>query len=82
MPRLRHAIAAPFMARQADGDWVFSAATIVGLTAQNVVPAATWYPAPRGARDGAAHAATGVVSKIAVDVVREFMPARFRRKAH
>jgi hypothetical protein len=72
--RLRHAIASPFVARKRDGRTVFSPATVAGIAAQNVVPAATWYPAPRGVRDGAAHAASGVVSKMIVDVVREFLP--------
>jgi hypothetical protein len=79
-PRLRHALLAPFMARTADGQWRFSVATVAGLTAQNVVPAATWYPASGGVRDGIAHASTGVLSKMAVDVFREFAPARFTRK--
>ena len=78
-PRLRHAMAAPFMARTADGAWVFSPATVAGLAAENVIPAATWYPAPRGVRDGAAHVLTGVLSKMAVDVAHEFMPKRLRR---
>ena len=80
VPRMGHALTAPFKARTADGEWVWSAATVAGLTAQNVVPAATWYPAPRGIRDGAAHVVTGVVSKIAVDVLHEFMPKAFQRK--
>lgn len=80
VPRLRHAVAAPFMARTHEGDWVFSPATVAGITAENVVPAATWYPAPRGVHDGAAHAATGVLSKVAVDIVREFLPKRLKGK--
>jgi hypothetical protein len=78
-PRLGHAVAAPFKARTADGQWVFSPATVAGLTAENVVPAATWYPASGGVRNGAAHVATSVLSKMAVDVLREFMPKRFRK---
>ena len=79
-PRLRHAAAAPFMARTRDGDWVFSPATVAGIAAENIVPAATWYPAPRGVHDGTAHAASGVLSKMAIDVVREFWPKRFKGK--
>jgi hypothetical protein len=79
-PRLRHAVASPFKARTADGSWVFTPATVAGLAAQNVIPAATWYPAPRGVRDGAAHATSGILSKMAVDVFREFVPPRFTRK--
>lgn len=78
--RLAHALAGPFKARTPDGRWVFSPATVAGLTAQNVIPALTWYPAPRGARDGAAHALSSVASKMAVDVFREFVPPRLTRK--
>jgi hypothetical protein len=78
--RLQHAVSAPFKARTSDGAWVFSPATIAGLAAQNVVPAATWYPEPRGVRDGAAHIASDVLAKMAVDVFREFVPPRWPRK--
>jgi hypothetical protein len=78
-PRLAHAMAATFKARKMNGEWEFSPATVLGLTAQAVVPAATWYPAPHGVRDGAAHAASAVLSKMAVDVVKEFLPERFRK---
>jgi len=78
-PRLGHALAAPFKARRKDGQWEFSPATVLGLTAQSVIPAATWYPAPHGVRDGVAHAASAVLSKMAVDVVKEFLPERFRK---
>ncbi|HZR23964.1 MAG TPA: hypothetical protein VFA59_10280 [Vicinamibacterales bacterium] len=79
-PRLGHSLVSPFKARTRNGKWVFSPATIAGLTAQNVVPAATWYPEPRGVRDGVAHAASGVLSKMAVDVLREFIPPRWVKK--
>jgi len=78
-PRLSHALTAPFKARNRNGQWEFSPATVLGLTAQSVIPAATWYPAPNGVRDGVAHAASGVLSKMAVDVVKEFLPERFRK---
>lgn len=78
-PRLGHAVLAPFKARTGDGRWVFSPATVVGMTAENVVPAATWYPAPHGVRSGAAHVATSVLTKMAVDVMREFLPKRFTK---
>ena len=78
-PRLGHAVLAPFKARTADGRWVFSPATVVGMTAENVVPAATWYPAPHGVRSGVAHVATSVLTKMAVDVMREFLPTRFTK---
>jgi hypothetical protein len=76
-PRLRHALGAPFMARTSDGEWEFSPATVAGIAAENVIPAATWYPQPRGVRAGAAHVVNGVFSKMATDVVREFMPKRW-----
>ena len=78
-PRLGHALAAPFKARKPNGQWEFSPATVLGITAQNVIPAATWYPAPHGVRDGAAHAVSGILSKMAVDVVKEFVPERYRK---
>lgn len=77
-PRLRHALSSPFLARTRDGRRVLSPATAAGLVAEHVIPASTWYPAERGARDGFRHAATGVISKMTVDVVREFVP--FPRK--
>ena len=72
-PRLRHAMHSPFSARRRDGHEVFSLATVAGLTAENVIPAATWYPAPRGTRDGLVHAGGGIAAKIAVDVFKEFI---------
>ncbi len=77
-PRLRHALVSPFVARTQSGQFVFSPATVASLAAENIIPASTWYPAPRGARDGLAHAGTGIVSKIGVDVVREFITIRRR----
>jgi hypothetical protein len=77
-PRLRHAMTSPFMARTRDGRRVFSLATVAGLTAENVVPATTWYPAPHGMRDGIADAAASVVSKMTVSAVKEFLPRRQR----
>lgn len=76
--RLRHAAGAPFTARRRDGQRVLSPAIVAGLLAGHVVSAATWYPAPRGARDGVSHAASGVVAKMAVDVFREFVHLRRR----
>jgi hypothetical protein len=73
VPRLKHAVSSPFVARTRDGRRVFSAATLAGLTAENVIPASTWYPAPRGTHDGALHTAAGIVSKMGVDLLREFV---------
>jgi len=74
--RFAHAITAPFKARTPDGQWVFSPATVTGITAENVIPATTWYPAPHGVHDGLAHVASGMLSKIAVDLVHEWWPRR------
>jgi hypothetical protein len=75
-PRLRHAMVAPLTARTRDGRRVPSPAIVAGFAAENVIPAATWYPAPHGTRDGLAHAASGVLSQMAVDVFREFVSLR------
>jgi hypothetical protein len=72
-PRLGHALSSPFMARTHTGRRVPSPATAAAIVAGQVVPAATWYPAPHGTRDGFAHAGTGILSKMAVDVFREFV---------
>ena len=74
--RLRHATSSPFMARTRDGTRVLSAASLAGFLAGHVVSASTWYPAPLGTRDGLKHGATSLVSKIGVDVFREFWPRR------
>jgi hypothetical protein len=74
--RLRHAVDSPFMARRRDGTRVLSAASLAGFLAGHVVSASTWYPAPRGARDGLKHAAMSLVSTIGVDVFKEFRPRR------
>ena len=74
--RLGHAASSPFMARTRHGRRVPSPATVASVLASHVVPASTWYPAPGGARDGLKHAASGVVGKIAVNVLREFWPRR------
>ena len=76
--RFGHAASSPFIARTRDGTRVLSPATVAGMLAGQVVPASTWYPAPRGARDGLTHVAADVVGKIALDVFREFRPRRAR----
>ena len=76
--RLRHAASSPFMARTRDGTRVLSAASLAGFLTGHVVSASTWYPAPLGTRDGLMHAATSLVSKIGVDVFKEFRPRRAR----
>jgi hypothetical protein len=75
-PRLRHALEAPFRARKRDGTEVWSGASVVGVLAGHVVSASTWYPAPLGARDGLKHAGISLVTKMGVDVFKEFRPGR------
>jgi hypothetical protein len=72
-PRLRHAASSPFMARTRDGRRVFSIATVAGLSAENIIPATTWYPAPRGTRDGVLHTTAGVAIKLGINIVHEFV---------
>jgi hypothetical protein len=72
-PRLRYALASPFTARTRAGRRVFSVATIAAQTAEHVVPAAAWYPRGRIMSDGVVLAATGVLSKMGVNVFREFV---------
>ncbi len=74
--RLHHAIDSPFMGRKRDGTRVLSAASLAGILTSHVVADATWYPAPLGTRDGLKHAGTGLLTKIAIDVFREFRPRR------
>ena len=70
--RLHHAVDSPFMGRTRTGRRVLSAASLAGVLAGNIVPAATWYPAPLGTRDGLKHAGTSLLTKIAIDVFKEF----------
>jgi hypothetical protein len=74
--RLHHAVDSPFMGRKRDGTRVLSAASLAGILASNVVPAATWYPAELGTRDGLKHAGTSLLTKIGIDVIKEFWPRR------
>ena len=71
--RLRHAVTAPFTARRRDGSETFSLATTTGMVAEHVIPAMTWYPTHRGARNGLLHAATSISAKIGIDTFREFV---------
>jgi hypothetical protein len=61
------------MARTRDGRRVFSIATVAGLSAENIIPATTWYPAPRGTRDGVLHTTAGVGIKLGINIVHEFV---------
>jgi hypothetical protein len=53
---------------------------VAGLAAENIIPAVTWYPEPRGARGGLAHAGSGILGKLGVDVFREFVTLRKPRQ--
>jgi hypothetical protein len=72
-PRLRHALSSPFKARTRDGRHVFSFATVAGHAAEHVVPASAWYPPGRIIRDGVIRGVAGVVTKMGVNVAREFV---------
>jgi hypothetical protein len=74
--RLRHALSSPFMARKKNGRRVLSGASLAGVVAGHVVSASTWYPAPHGARDGLQHAGVSLITKMGVDVFKEFRPRR------
>ena len=64
------------MGRKRNGTRVLSAASLTGILTSHVVPASTWYPAPLGTRDGLKHAGTSLLTKIGIDVVKEFWPRR------
>jgi hypothetical protein len=73
-PRFRYALISPFMARTRDGRSVFSVANIAAQVTENVVPASTWYPPGHVMSDGVGLAAAGVLAKMGVNVIREFLP--------
>jgi hypothetical protein len=72
-PRLAHAVASPFKARNRDGEWVWSPAIGASIVAAQVVPDATWYPSAPGPRDEFERTGTALLSKIGVRVFREFV---------
>ena len=74
--RLHHAVDSPFMGRRRNGTRVVSVASLAGILASNIVPAATWYPTDGGTREGVKHAGTGVLTKIGIDIFKEFWPRR------
>ena len=67
------------MARRRDGMRVLSAASLAGLLAGHIVSGSTWYPAPLGTRDGLKRGGISLVSKIGIDVFKEFRPHRSPR---
>jgi hypothetical protein len=74
--RLHHAVDSPFMGRKRDGTRVLSAASLAGILTGRVVATSTWYPAPLGARDGLTQAGVSLLTKIGLDVIKEFWPRR------
>ena len=74
--RLHHAADSPFMGRTRTGRRVLSAASLAGILAGPLVADATWYPAPLGTRDGLKHAGTSLLTKIGLDVAKEFWPRK------
>jgi hypothetical protein len=72
-PRLRHTLKSPFVARTRGGRQVFSVATVAAQVAEHVIPASVWYPEGRVMSDGVALAVVGVVSKMGVNLIREFV---------
>ncbi len=76
--RLHHAVDSPFMARRRDGTRALSAASLAGVLAGHIA-SSTWYPAPLGTRDGLKRAGMSLVSKIGIDVFKEFRPHRSPR---
>jgi hypothetical protein len=72
-PRFRHGVRSPFMARTRAGREVFSLATVAGQVTEHIVPASAWYPEGRVVHDGVGLAVAGVLSKMAVNIVHEFV---------
>jgi hypothetical protein len=72
VPRLRHAVVGPFLARKPDGRTVFSLSRVAGTAASSTVAATTWYPTPQGVSDVAKNVGVDVASTIGVDLLREF----------
>ena len=72
--QLHHGADSPFMARTRTGREFLSAASIAGFLAGHMASASTWYPAPLGTRDGLKHAGMSLISKIGVDIFKEFRP--------
>jgi len=70
--RMRHAATSIFTARTRSGRDVFSPATIAGLTAEQMVPAALWFPRDKLWQEGVGLAAVGVATKMGINIFHEF----------
>jgi hypothetical protein len=66
----------PLHGSQEERETGLSGASLAGVLAGHVVSASTWYPAPNGARDGLQHAGVSLITKMGVDVFKEFRPRR------
>lgn len=71
--RMVHAVSSVFIARTRSGREVFSLATVGGYTAEHMIPAALWFPPNRFRTEGVELLAASIGSKIAVNILREFV---------
>lgn len=71
--RMAHAVTSVVTARTRSGRTVFSLATIGGYTAEHMIPAALWFPPNRFRTEGVGLLAASIGSKIAVNILREFI---------
>jgi hypothetical protein len=70
--RMRHAVTSVFTARTRSGRDVFSPATVAGLAAEHMIPAALWFPRDKLWQEGVGLAAVGIATKIGVNIFHEF----------
>ena len=75
--RMGYALKAPFTSRTRDGRRVWSPAIFVGLLAGQMVSRNVWYPPGYGVSDGLETTGTGLLSKIAASMWKEFRPRNF-----
>jgi hypothetical protein len=78
--RARYAAFSPLTAHKRDGRTVFSIGRVVGMTVGQAV-ASTWSPAPDGPEDVMAHVGVALASKVATNLLREFVLYRFAGSA-
>jgi hypothetical protein len=76
--RLRYALRAPFTSRTRDGRRVWSPAIFAGLVAGQMVSRNVWYPPGYGLADGFKTTGTGLVSRVATSIWKEFRPRNFK----
>ena len=71
--RALHAIVSPFIAYSfVDGKPQFSTARMIGVVTSHAISASVWKPTPTTVATESAHLGTDLLSKIAVDLLREF----------